>query len=68
MSTETKKIDLGPVVITILGILMGAISGPLRELLEQLMKTLYANAKKTPGPVDDIFVRVLATILGVDCE
>lgn len=68
MANETKKIDLAPVIFTILSVLLSAISGPLRELLTQLMKTLYVNSKKTPSPVDDIFVRTLAAILGVDCE
>jgi hypothetical protein len=38
----------------------------LRESLEEAVKDLFAKAKKTDNPVDDILVAVLAGLIGVD--
>lgn len=53
---------------TLLGPLMAALTPQLKEGIKDFVVNLYAKAKETSSPIDDIFVRFLAALLDVDLE
>ncbi len=52
--------------MTIIQIILSAISPELRDLILKFAKELEAKAKKTPNPFDDVAVEVLKVILGIN--
>ena len=53
-------------IIRILSLLLGQISGQLREAVKKALDELEEKAKGTANPLDDFFVRVLKIICGMD--
>ena len=52
----------------IIGMLLGAISEPIAELLESMIRSLYKKAKATENEFDDAFVEFLADVLKISLE
>ena len=55
-------------VLPVLPQILSLVTPVLRETLEDVVKDLYAKAKKTDNPLDDILVAVLAGLIGVDAK
>ena len=56
------------IVATLLSALVGALSPQIKKLLDDFLNDLYQRAVKTTNPVDDILVKFLADMLGVEIE
>jgi hypothetical protein len=54
--------------VKVLGAIIQVISPEIRKLVQDSMQRLYDNAKQTPNPWDDFFVKLIATILGVELK
>jgi hypothetical protein len=54
--------------VKVLGAIIQVISPEIRKLVHDSMQRLYDNAKQTPNPWDDFFVKLLATIVGVELK
>ena len=50
-------------ILRLIGLIVGVASPELRKVLEDLITTLEAQAKKTANPWDDILVALLKTLL-----
>ena len=48
--------------------LMGLITKPIKDELENFVKNLYVKAKNTDSPIDDLLVKALATVLSIEVE
>ncbi len=48
--------------------IMKLVTPILRETLEGFIEDLYAKAKATPNPVDDVLVGILAGLVGVEIQ
>ena len=57
---------MNKIVVWILIRLVESISPGMREGVKGLIVDLRAKAAETKNPIDDIFVGVLAAVLGVD--
>jgi cobalamin biosynthesis protein CobD/CbiB len=55
-------------IVAVLGPLIGLISPMLKGEIETAIRKLYDKAKESDSPVDDIFIRFLAGLLGVNLE
>jgi len=53
-------------IVAVLSPLVSIITPQLKAAIDSFVKDLYAKAKETASPIDDIFVRVLAALLEVD--
>ncbi len=51
--------------MSIIQIILTAISPELRDIIVQFVHDLSAMAKKTPNPVDDIAVDILKILLAI---
>jgi len=47
---------------------LSLITSPIKTELETFVKNLYVKAKNTESPLDDMFVKLLADILGITVE
>ena len=56
------------IVATLLNALVAALSPNIKKLLADFLQSLYVRAVKTENPVDDILVKFLAEMLGVEVE
>ena len=48
--------------------LLNAASPAIREELDKFLTGLYAKALKTESPIDDMVVKTIADLLGVDVD
>jgi hypothetical protein len=55
-------------VAKILGLILPEVSNSIKELLQTYIRDLYKKACETPNPVDDLFVKLIAEILGIKLE
>lgn len=56
------------ITIAILSAILRAVSPILREALQKAIKELYEKAKQTDNPYDDMFIALLARLLGIEVE
>lgn len=49
--------------VKLLELIMGQVSGPLREMIVKSVKEWEAKAKETADPMDDILVGIVKWIL-----
>lgn len=54
------------VLLKFLPLILGAITGTMRDMLKELVDKLEEYAKTTDNPVDDIFVAFLKALLNID--
>jgi len=52
----------------ILGSILRAVSPHIREAVRDVITDLYEKAKATDNPMDDFFVQLLATLVGVELK
>lgn len=57
---------LKSLLISVLMGIVSIVSPQIKEFLHSMVKKLYALAKESKTPIDDIFVRLLANLLDVD--
>ena len=68
---ETRKENDMSIATTFLGSLIAVvaqISEPLKIAIKSTVKELHKKAQSTPNPYDDMCVKFLAALLGVDPE
>ena len=53
-------------IVSVLGPLLGAVTPQLKGSIQDFIVNLYAKARETDSPIDDVFVRFLAALLSVD--
>ena len=53
-------------LVTVLGPLVGLLTPTIKGELTSFVQGLFAKAKKTDNPVDDVFVRFLAALLDIE--
>jgi len=56
------------IVSKVVDALLDAATPEIREELEKFLKGLYAKALKSASPIDDMLVKTIADLLGVEVE
>lgn len=59
---------LKPIVTKLISALLSAASPALREWIKEAINDLYKKAKETENPIDDMTVKFIAELLGVEVE
>lgn len=57
---------LEKIAIFIFKPLLGIISEPIKKEVEKFVKDMYVKAKNTESPLDDLFIKLVATVLSID--
>lgn len=68
---EINKMSTGffvTLAVKVLSPLLSLITTPIKTELDSFIKSLYVKAKNTDSPIDDMFIKLLADILGIEVK
>jgi hypothetical protein len=65
MSLPGREVVMQKWILTLAKMIIGQVSGPLREQIVADVAKWEAKARETATPVDDVFVGLVKMVLGI---